>query len=1087
MALIVLGLNGFSQPFSYDNPVEFIAPTSPEASSLGTYGQFELSLNSGSYSIPIELGRFAAGNIDFPVSISYSMGINTAKDISSQIGLGWSLHCGGTITINVAENYDINEYSLTNTPSIINQALIDGCEIRDLNQDPYIVDGTPCYGLLASRMNEGDHLVHTPDVINFDFLGRNGRAVFLSNGKISTIPTSDLRIEFNTQGGMTIIDEKGTEYIFNKHSSSRTVPFPIQHTPRAKRSLTNQHSYVYSLTEVRDVYGNSVTLQYQTTPEYFYKAEISHINPILTGYPLPPYYCEPFSIPTESGATQYNTTDYCTSIQSNFGFSVILSRDNIQRLDLKDNYALKEISISYNGSTYANATFYNSYFGCNSSSKNDFYTSHDLYKLKLDSLKVQYVTYKFEYYDSQLLPARLTYRTDHFGYYNGVSQSSTAPASLSQSEMASRAPNLLFAQLGLLKSIVFPTKGKKTFEYELHTFQQGGIVDPGTNVPKLGNGVRVKSITESLDGAQTLSKSLYKYDVPSTSISSGRTMEYSYRFFGHSGIWYLEGPAPTSPTQLPPEPSTDACKYEGYTTSHPILSPFLASAGVTYEYVLETVESMSSNDKHSVLYRFNNSPPYFLTEGSGSYTAGEILYEAHYSGGTVDTNQLVYKKEYIYAFIENEYVYSFKAFMEREQRLQGVTPGVLQPAPALVIADISFNWNRYNIGKRKMVREMVTTYDQLTASVFVQSQTDYQYGTNHNSPTQVSYDIGNGRKIIRRYQYPKDYVNIPPNDPSIGLNASNINLLVFKNIVSSPVETSYLLSADSSEKLLFSAYLKYARNTDWKFLPSEVFLLEPSYPLKISSFQPSSYSSLAKDIVHDPSYLSELKFLQYDPIRGSLTLSKDKSGLSQKYNWGYYQTKVISMFESASETDFVLFSGFENQETGNWSVYTGSTFVNPSSLVSGYFGSTPFAGLSSFQLATLNSTHLVSSVSVPSGYIVSFWAQGNGKVYLSLGANTFYSANLSSQWSRHSAVVPSTGIVKVYTDQSSGVLIDELRAQPKQALVQTFSYRPEAGVSDMVDSSGNRVSFEYDSNERLWFVKDPQGSIERFFNYKFKY
>jgi len=75
-----------------------IQPPSPNAASLGIYGQIPVSLFNGLPQISIPIGNIAVGETDIDISLSYHGGGVRPDDHPGWVGLGWNLNAGGSIT-----------------------------------------------------------------------------------------------------------------------------------------------------------------------------------------------------------------------------------------------------------------------------------------------------------------------------------------------------------------------------------------------------------------------------------------------------------------------------------------------------------------------------------------------------------------------------------------------------------------------------------------------------------------------------------------------------------------------------------------------------------------------------------------------------------------------------------------------------------------------------------------------------------------------------------------------------------------------------------------------------------------------------
>ena len=76
-----------------------------------------------------------------------------------------------------------------------------------------------------------------------------------------------------------------------------------------------------------------------------------------------------------------------------------------------------------------------------------------------------------------------------------------------------------------------------------------------------------------------------------------------------------------------------------------------------------------------------------------------------------------------------------------------------------------------------------------------------------------------------------------------------------------------------------------------------------------------------------------------------------------------------------------------------------------------------------------------------------------------------------------------------YTDLIIGngySYIDEVRLYPKNAVMTTYTYQPEIGMTSQMDAKGQTRYYEYDSFQRLKTIKDQNGEIIKSLNYNHK-
>ena len=71
---------------------------SPNAASLGKYGDIPVSYFTGTATAGVPIGSVDEGALSLPVSLSYHTGGIKVGEQASWVGLGWSLRAGGMIT-----------------------------------------------------------------------------------------------------------------------------------------------------------------------------------------------------------------------------------------------------------------------------------------------------------------------------------------------------------------------------------------------------------------------------------------------------------------------------------------------------------------------------------------------------------------------------------------------------------------------------------------------------------------------------------------------------------------------------------------------------------------------------------------------------------------------------------------------------------------------------------------------------------------------------------------------------------------------------------------------------------------------------
>ena len=98
MALFVTQHFSAQQIEDFEDLIKTPVLPSPDAASLGKYGQIPVSLNSGTPQIDVPLYEMKSNNLGINISVSYHGSGIKVSEVASVVGLGWSINAGGVIT-----------------------------------------------------------------------------------------------------------------------------------------------------------------------------------------------------------------------------------------------------------------------------------------------------------------------------------------------------------------------------------------------------------------------------------------------------------------------------------------------------------------------------------------------------------------------------------------------------------------------------------------------------------------------------------------------------------------------------------------------------------------------------------------------------------------------------------------------------------------------------------------------------------------------------------------------------------------------------------------------------------------------------
>lgn len=429
-------------------------PTSPEASSLGKYGDIPVGLYTGVPNINIPLYVIKIKEFELPISLSYNSSGIKVEEMATNTGLGWTLNSGGFLSVSVNGLADIGDRGMLNPQSgddVIPPYVLTN---ESLEYDHFKPEGGVEYKFAK---NAADGLIDTqPDLFQYSIPGSSGKFYFDVHRQAHPVPFSAIKIAHLGLMDFKIIDENGRVFYFKALESSimENLCGPI---------VTNNTVFLSDI-ELPD--GNKITFHY-TKLNYTYR-----VQPSLSRQRLVP------------GNTNYHFRDCVdpndvitisssrlSGITSTAGHNIQMTYSN-NRLDLPGTQSLDKIVINNDSGSIQSYDFNYDYFITPLSS------SPDGKRLKLTSITgMDGKQHSFEYNETITVPERLSFGQDHWGYYNGKSINTTLLPKEEEYgfyDGANREVDSSFSQMAILKQINYPTGGFTRFNYEQNDYYFSG-------------------------------------------------------------------------------------------------------------------------------------------------------------------------------------------------------------------------------------------------------------------------------------------------------------------------------------------------------------------------------------------------------------------------------------------------------------------------------------------------------------------------------------------------------------------------------------------------------------------------------------
>ncbi len=433
-----------------------IVPPSPTAYELGRFGEIPIGLFTGTPNVGVPICDFSVGNLSIPIALDYSSNGIKVDQLATHVGLGWNLLAGGVITRTAHGGADEERGDTHQRPSEDN---------NDYRSDPwlnYFQSVVKYTGALPTSMDS------EPDLFTFNFLGQTGKFTLDRDKKVLPLDNTPHQITLDlTTKHFTIIDGQGNTYYFEDTERSllqSTGPGGLQ---QGREMITS-----WFLSRIETPTNHTIYFTYEDE-DYLYKNTLSETATAFTSANpdvQPACSNDRPNPPTLSGIrTHYLTLTgkRLQRISSNKAITGSIVFSYGQAHPEVENYELlTEIKkLNSEQQTIREATL-------------AYTNQNDRLFLESVAFRAPNHRYAFQYHNLTSVPKRLHMAKDHWGYYNGKRNTSLIPK-LPISDYhkvvffkeffpntADKSVDVSRAKAGLLKRITYPTKGYSELSYE---------------------------------------------------------------------------------------------------------------------------------------------------------------------------------------------------------------------------------------------------------------------------------------------------------------------------------------------------------------------------------------------------------------------------------------------------------------------------------------------------------------------------------------------------------------------------------------------------------------------------------------------
>lgn len=1132
--LLLIGFVCKSQTPEIKTDLPTIIPPSPNIANLMKFEEVPVSNYTGvpNITIPLFSTKTLAKDILFDLSLIYHPASVAVEEIAGDVGLGWVLQNGGSISRTVMGLPDeirivnstipggnsINgegKIGLYHVTSSTTNPTVNGFDVfTSLNENPSSDEedlelrSEFIFDTFLKEKYDSEH-----DLWQFNFFGNTGRFQIKknTNGILEVVPLDDYRLKiinhyhlpnnYNQNDympiGFTIYDEKGYKYVFDivEHTNEieSTKIFTIN-LGNVKLTTQPNVNYIsgFQLSKVFDL-NNNLIINYEYINTFLSKMSVTktkhYYDPYIYVIPKADGDLKPALF--ESSVLQNYSSKSISKIEIennciiNFeyennredtNFNNPSSVVNLKSLTIKDfeNNLIKKIKFNYD------------YF-------NSFYK-----RLKLKSIEEQNSElteskiHQFEYKELEL-PNGFNYGKDYWGYLNIFESCKITPQGILNTHPE-------FCTNETIKKIIYPTGGVVNFTFEPNTYSFIGNVEetdffdnPYNFEPVNNENTSLTFTTTSM--IQNLSTSS-KYR--KVSFSSSLILQYGLSYDSlnlqklNNGVWENIG-------SLNCEEEHINCCIDF------ILLPNQNYRVVRHFFSTDPIPNAYLNVSYLEMI---DSPKEFNIGGGNRIKKIE-----YFNHNNIDNSEILREKKYDYCFFDNELSSSGSLVFPKP-----IYSYISRENPCLhtgIFSDITIDY--------PIPFEVHTTHNNLK---FLRTK-----GADVGYKNVTVFETGNGYiqyTFSSPIDYPEEHYEYSyPFTPPHNYDFKRGNLLkeeIFSNnhLKKSKTEFSYDL-----ESYLENTGISFYKNVDSYYINSQFvnfsFQIYLDYITKCQNIIYPFFTCMDEDHVY-PIYCGCMCF-QFDIFNSIAMYNK-----YQAYGWAKLTQKTTTnyFYEGSTTQEVVTREDFTynpiNKQVAshtittsqgdviekNYFYHTGNSIYSQNriseierietkknnELVSStqLVYSTNFAG----NAAVLPQQIQVKKSNQPFTTKVRFMhydlygnplevQQENGIAICYIWGYNHSQPIAKIENATAAAVCSALGVMSLSSlNETHLASIDNLRQLLPNAMVSTYTHQPLVGITKVKDPNGDETTYSYDSFLRLSHVYDLEGYLQQEFKYHYR-
>jgi len=1136
----------------------------PNVAELGKYGQIPVDLFSGLAKIDIPVYSLKNKDIEVPINLSYHGGGIRTEQRPTWVGLGWNLSAGGSIIriINSKEDElvgthegqaggtDLGDakfgYFYTSHLLAKDDWASAGVMSKYYKNVDYplgsLLDGEPDEFMVVTPWISGSFYFYRDENQNLKvkFKSKDGR-----NIKVEVEIPNEISFNFykdkTTSIGLQewlrkrfykfiLTSEDGTKYTFGGNIDA--IDF--------NKSLGIQTFVTvpsaWHLTEIVSPLNNKVVFNYKRSGspiilnksiEYLATYELDGSN--ITGDCV--YGCQNNGPENNGISILIQHPAYLASISASNGGKIEFSTSKSNDLP----YDMNAYQF-YNFFTYPsgpnNTQYESGFLAENYSVKLDEININDKLKVKFnylenvnERLKLKNLEFKnikdnnhklYEFkYNSLLLPKYNSKKSDNWGFYNNSFYENTDPATMYQF----RSPNSELMKAETLTSIVYPTGGTTTFEYEPHDFSRITSQMPSFELRLLNGiagGLRIKKIIskESSTSPELIKEYTYLNEQPITAMVDATTSANIYvtpsnRTNSITFTATRSGQLTIDPTASGYPGQTYLMKYslsngtggtfcsrrssETVSWGCPATSPKITiniPAG-TYTMSIEILNSTSPDPYGGISFEY----PTLKSEDfiSSGILSGVPVYKAT---GTTFTSKWYGSFFWFmgeYHQIEARFLRNSENYLNLLGNTNGnhvtysrvieTIPGLGKKvykytnhedypdqAPSTIVSSFSDDFSTTHFTSRELERGLLTSEEAYGADNLPRQTISYKY---NSSPSR--YD--NYIKSVYQTTYPSITVVYP-----IWGSPTSFTSPAFTRVTANKIYTFYpylekktITDYDSKGLNPVLTQKTYEYNSDYGSITAETQddsnqgLLTTKYKYPYD-FATSIYTEMTANHIISP------------VIERVVSLNNKQVSLD-RLNFDKFNNLFLSKSTEKKIGDNDPFiSGLFNKYDAKGNLLEYQMYGGPKiGYLWGYQSQYPIAKVTNVLASNSNAESFYEGFEENTALNVVSGIGHTGERYWS--GNYTTNVNLNSarkyviQWWSFANNQWNFNEQSFTQNMTIAGIIDDVRIFPEDAQMITYTYDPLIGMTSMTDSKGQTTYYEYDGFERLKYLRDQKRNI----------